>query len=154
MKLTAALSLASAVAATLVLAPPLTAGPPQPASGTGFLTSAVITHIRHSDGNLRADFTMTGVMSGTLTGTFVNEGYTLVHPDGNRSSHSTLTFTGLTPCGFGTATARLVGVGDTGSAEGVLTTIAASSNTANIGLNVKIAQVGPVLSYSGNYVCR
>jgi hypothetical protein len=153
MKLAAVTAVAAAVAATLVAAPAITAGPPQAASGTGFLTSAVITHIRMSDGNLRADFTMTGVFTGTLTGTFVNEGFTLVHPNGGRSSHSVMTFTGLTPCGPGTLTARLVGVGDAGSAEGILETIRESENSANIHFNLGIAQVGPRFTYSGNYDC-
>jgi hypothetical protein len=153
MKFAAVTSLTAALAATLVVAPALTAGPPQAAGGTGLLTSAVITHIRQSDGNLRADFTMTGFFTGTLSGTFANEGYTLVHPNGKRSSHSVLTFTGVTPCGAGTVKTRLVGIGDTGSAEGILTTIQASGNTANIELNVGIVQIGPTFTYSGNYIC-
>ena len=112
-----------------------------------------LTNVRSADGNLLADFTQSGALTGTFSGTFETTGHLIVYPDGRLDVHGFITFTGATACGSGTV--RFVGNDQTvgGVGTGTVMTVDGAQNTAGIHAVVDLALAGPTFTYSGSYHC-
>jgi hypothetical protein len=143
----------AAAASALVFVTAAGAGPPQEATGTGAAGAPVLTNIRLADGNLLADFTQNGALTGTFSGTFETTGQLIVYPDGRVYVHGLVTFTGATACGSGTV--PFVGNDQTvgGVGTGTVMTVEGVDNTADIHAVVDLALAGPTFTYSGSYHC-
>ena len=151
-KLASALAIALVVAAVVV--GPTGAAPPQSAAGSALLTGGQILDVHAGGGNTHVDSLTNGVIGGTLNGTLLLETHTVFHPNGNRTFHAFLTFTGSTPCGPGSFTALAEGAGIiVAVSEGHITSVAGDTNTANIHLELEFAQIGPTFTYSGTFHC-
>lgn len=132
------------------------AGPPAPASGTGEITTSVVTSVRTADGNVITEFLQTGTISGTLSGTFVETVRVVQHADGRITFHGAATLTGSAEgCGAGTIPLRLEGTGLAAGlvAEGRIRTARASENTAGVEAVLTFEQAGATFTYAGTYMC-
>src|ERR671934_261437 len=96
-----AAAIVAVVTAGLVLAKPIAASPPQPASGTATVVTTTITSVRAADGNVIIEATQTGVVTGTFSGTFVEDVRLVQHPSGVTTFQGSATLTG-TADGCGT----------------------------------------------------
>lgn len=155
---TSARVLLAGVAALLLLATPAGAqGPPLQGSGTGTVESLVITSSREAGENVIQERTLTGTVTGTLEGTFVERVRGVIHGDRLVTFQGTLTFTGtLQDCGEGTITLGVSGRGVPGVpvTEAKLRVIDQASNTIDVTGVGTVDQVGPNMEYELQYVCR
>lgn len=143
-------------AALLALATPAAAGPPQTGSGTGFITILEITSQREAGGNSIQDRMLTGVVDGTLQGTFVEHVSGVVHGNGLVTFSGRITFTGVVgDCGEGTITLGLSGRGQAGEpiTESKVRVIDQGANTVGVTGTGVMHQEGPLITYEIDYVC-
>jgi hypothetical protein len=147
----------TAILAVLVLAAPASAGPPLTGSGTGTIDSLEITPVRDAGGNVIQERTITGTISGTLEGTYVEEVRGVIHRAGHVTFQGTMQFTGTVEgCGTGTFTARLSGRGQAGIpiTDASVTVVNQAANTLDITGVATLHQIGPAFTYEVQYVCR
>src|SRR5919201_6853674 len=112
------------VTAALLLAQPIAASPPQPASGTATVVTTTVTSVRVADGNVIIEATQTGVVTGTFSGTFVEDVRLVQHPSALTTFEGTATLTGTADgCGTGTIPFHLEGQGEGGVFEGKFVTV-------------------------------
>jgi hypothetical protein len=142
-----------AAATALAFATAAGADPPQQATGTGVVGAPVLTNVRQADGNVLADETQSGLVTGTFTGTIQSTGRLIIHADGRVDVYAFVTFTGTTPCGSGTV--LFVGSDQTraGAGSGTVRTVDAAANTVPIHSVDALALVGPAFTYNGTYHC-
>jgi hypothetical protein len=70
------------------------ASPSTPVSGTGFVSSVIITSTRTADGNTFYYYTATGTFSGGISGTFQDVGVEKIDANGKGVFQETVTVTG------------------------------------------------------------
>lgn len=143
----------ASLACALVLVAGAGAEPPQPSTGTGTVTPPALTNVRLADGTVHADFTQTGVTTGTFAGTIATTGQLVVFPDGQVFEQATIVFTGTTPCGTGTAVFEGNGHLIAGVGTAHVFTIDSAENTIGIQSVDDLALAGPIFTYSGTYHC-
>jgi hypothetical protein len=147
------------VTAGLLLAQPIAASSPQPASGTATVVTTTFTAPpRLADGNVILEATQTGVVTGTFSGTFVENVRLVQHPSGLTTFEGTATLTGTADgCGTGTIPFHLEGQGEGGVFEGKFVTIDHSASTVPVHAVLPFVQIGAgagsTLTYSGTYHC-
>jgi hypothetical protein len=143
----------AAAATALGFATASGADPPQQATGSGVVGAPVPTNVRQADGNVLADITQSGVLTGTFSGTIQTTGRLIIHADGRVDVYGFVTFTGATPCGSGTV--LFVGSDQTmaGVGSGTVRTVDAAANTVAIHSVDNLALVGSAFTYSGTYHC-
>jgi hypothetical protein len=150
---------ACAVAAVLVLAgaaPAEASGPPQSGGGIGHVTGSVDTSVRTAGQNRIVERRATGVVSGSLDGTFVEEQRGVVHADGTVTYQGTLVFTGVVAgCGQGTVSTHLQGRGQAlpPITDGTITVVDGGSNTVPVHGHGTISQRGLDVVYAIQYTC-
>jgi hypothetical protein len=110
---------AVASSGVLVLALPVAASAePMPASGSLVITSVAFTSSRSADGNTIITASLTGKISGTLSGTFTEQVRQVIHPTGDANFQGTAVCTcAVTGVGAGSAT---IGFNATGEPSGAL----------------------------------
>ena len=146
--------LAMGLLSALALAAPVAATPPASLSGSGVVTSAVTTSVRTSGGNTHLEVTISGVLAGSLTGTFTIHRSQTIHPSGDSTVQDSAVVTGTTPCGAGMFEARVEAMIVGGVYAGHGPTIDGGTNTANLHANFDIAAgAGTSFTYSGTYHC-
>lgn len=153
---TVRLTLAVAIALGL-LAAPAAAGPPEEGSGSGTILTLDITSSREAGGNVIQERTLTGTVSGTLDGTFVEQVRGVIHANGLVTFQGTMHFTGtLEGCGEGSLTLGLSGRGVAGLpvTDAQVRVINQSANTIDATGTGTVHQEGPSLTYDIRYVCR
>jgi hypothetical protein len=131
-------------------------GAPQQGSGTGMITSLVITSSRTAGNNVIQTRRLEGIATGTLEGTFVEEVSGVIHGNGLVTFHGTLEFTGtLAECGSGTITGTLSGTGRAGLpiTESRFSVTNQASNTLRATGTGTMSQVGAVVTYEIRYKC-
>jgi hypothetical protein len=133
-------------------------GPPLTGSGTGHITSLTITSERQAGPNRIQERTITGVLQGTMQGTFEERARGVIHGTGLVTYQATLVFTGtVAGCeGEGSFTASLSGTGQAGlpTTEANFRVVDQASNTLRVAGTGTMRQVGPVATYDVRYVCR
>lgn len=132
-------------------------GVPQHGSGTGVITSLVITSSRTAGSNIIQTRRLEGIATGTLEGTFVEEVSGVIHGSGLVTFHGTLEFTGtVADCGSGTISGTLRGTGQAGlpTSETRFSVTNQASNTLRVTGTGTMSQVGPALTYEIQYKCR
>ena len=150
----AIIGLAMGLLSALALAAPVAATPPAPLSGSGIVANAVTTSVRTSDGVTHVEVTLTGVIAGSITGTFTIQRSETIHQSGDSTVQDSAVVTGTTPCGAGTFEVRVEAMVVDGVYAGHGPTIDDSTNTANLHANFDIAgSTGPFFAYSGTYHC-
>lgn len=157
--------LVAAMVLLLSAVPASAAGPPLEGSGQGMITGLEVTHIRDVGGNSHQARSITGVVSGTLVGTFTQETVGTVHtnhPDNLVTFRGVLLFTGtIDGCGDEVHT---VALGLTGKGtvpvpgmpvtESSVRVIDHHANTLHATGRGTIVQEGPSLTYELQYRCR
>lgn len=135
----------------------LGAGPPQTGSGTGLIVSLEDVSSRNAGRNVIKERRLTGSLSGTLQGSFVEEVRGVIH-DGRVTFEGTLQFTGSVPeCGDGTFVLGLSGEGQAGLfpvTDATVRVIKHSSNTIPVTGTGTVHQEGPSLTYDIKYTCN
>lgn len=152
MKLVAILALA----VPCLLGSNAAAGPPAPATGTGLIVTTTVTSVRSAGPVVITEFTQTGTVSGTLTGTFVEDVRVIQRPDGRITFTGTATITGtVAGCGTGDIPVRLEGSGSgVGvAAHGRIQSVQGSANTAGAHAVLEFEQVGAAFTYTGRVGC-
>jgi hypothetical protein len=142
-------------AALAVLAAPAAASS-RPAAGTAQITSLVFTDARMGGGNTFYEGTESGIIDGTLTGTYVERFRYVVHPDGSTSFQSDMTFTGAAEgCGSGTIPFVLEGQGDAAGTTGTQTAVGGDVNTLGVDAHLRFSALlaTGTIDYSGAYQC-
>jgi hypothetical protein len=143
-------------------APAGAAGPPLEGSGTGVITGLDVTPIREPGGNRIEQRTLTGVVDGTLVGTFVQDVTGTVHRNDSVTFRGTLVFTGtIAGCGDDVHTLTL-GVSGRGHipipgfpiTDAHVRVIRQPENTLSITGQGVVHQEGPFLTYDIRYTCR
>ena len=135
------------------------AGPQLKGSGTGTITNIEITPLRDAGGNQRQARSITGVVDGALSGTFVEEVTGTIHRNGRVTFGGTLIFTGFVEgCGQDqhTLTLGLSGQGQAGLpvTEAMVRVIKHPSNTLQATGHGIIEQEGMNVTYELEYMCR
>ena len=135
----------------------LGAGPPATGNGTGLITSLEDVSTRNAGRNVIKERRLTGTLSGSLQGSFVEEVRGVIH-DGRVTFEGTLEFTGSVPgCGDGTFVLGLSGEGQAGLfpvTDATVRVITHASNTIPVGGTGTVHQEGPSLTYDIKYTCR
>jgi len=132
------------------------AGPPLTGSGTGTITSLVITSQVAVGNNVIQERTLEGVLSGALEGTFAESVRGVIHGNGLITFQGTLEFAGtLAGCGEGTLTASFSGTGVAGAptTDAFLRIINQSAGTIAAAGTGTQHQTGPNITYELRYVC-
>jgi hypothetical protein len=133
-------------------------GPPLTGSGTGTITSLEITFVRQAGPNVFQEREITGILDGTLQGTFVERARGVIHGTGLITYQATFEFTGTVEgCeGEGSFSASLSGTGQAGVpiTEANFRVVNQASNTLRIAGTGTMRQVGPLATYDVRYVCR
>jgi hypothetical protein len=142
--------------AQCALAAAAAAGPPAPATGTGTILTTDVISIRSAGPVVITEFTQTGIVTGTLSGTFVEDVRVIQHADGRITFTGSATITAaVAGCGTGEIPVRLegsgAGVGVT--AHGRIRSVQASENAAGAQVVLEFDQVGAVFTYSGTVRC-
>jgi len=143
----------SALAFALAIVAVAGAEPPQPSGGAGTTSAPALTNVRLADGNVLADFTQTGVLTGTFAGTFATTGQLVVFKDGRTFEQAKIVFTGTTPCGTGVAVFEGNGHVIAGVGTAHVFTIDAAENTVGIHSVDDLLLAGPAFTYGGTYHC-
>lgn len=139
--------------------PASAAGPPRTGTGTGVITSVVITSTRAAGPNTIQERRLEGALEGALQGVFVQDARGVIHPDGLVTFQATLEFAGTVEgCGDeeGTLTAAVSGHGQAGQPVTYATVrvINQASNTLRVNGQGWMHQVGADVTYEVKYVCR
>lgn len=141
-------------------------GPLLEGSGEGMLTGIEVTPIRDVGGNSHQARDITGIVSGTLTGTFTQETVGTVHtnhPQNLVTFRGVLLFTGtIEGCGDGEEHTVALGLTGKGTVpvpgvpvtESSVRVIGHPANTLDATGHGTISQEGPFLSYELQYRCR
>jgi hypothetical protein len=145
----AAILLATVASATTATA----AGPPKSATGTDTVDTLTVTSTRQADGNTIQEGTISGHLSGTISGTYIAQFHWVIHPSGQLEAHVTGVVTGTSPCGTGTMPFRTDTSGTFAAYAGTHKGIDAADNTANTATNLELVGSGFNLTYSGTYHC-
>ena len=132
-------------------------GPPLPLSGTAESTSFFFTGTpKFAGGNVIAFVTRTGVIQGTITGTYEQHLRSVQHADGRIDIHGFGTVTGTVDgCGTGAVAVEVTAtfipaVGGTVH----VATIKRATNTLHVQFNLNITGgLSGVAAYSGTYIC-
>jgi hypothetical protein len=139
-----------------ILASAAAAAPPAPATGTGTVVTTEVTSVRSAGPVVITEFHQTGTVTGTLSGTFVEDVRVIQHRDGRITFTGSATITGSAAgCGTGDIPVRLEG-GGAGvgvSAHGRIQSVRSSANTAGAHVVLEFDQVGAVFTYSGTVRC-
>jgi len=146
---------ASAAATAVVAAQPAAAAHPQ-ASGTAHVTSLAFNDVRSAGGNTILEGVQQGDISGTFTGTFVEQFRLVVHADGTTNFHSFLTVVGTAGgCGAGTIRFVVDGQGEGPVTEGRVRTIDQNDTTVNVHAVLEAVVFVPTgtITYTGTYTC-
>jgi hypothetical protein len=146
----------AAAAAALVAAVPGLGAPPATGTGTGTTTSRVILSSRTADGNIIQERENRGTVSGTLTGTFVEEVRGVIHASGLVTFAGVMTFTGTVDgCGSGTLTLAFSGQGVVGApvTESAVRIVGAGESTLRAQGEGTVDEVGPTFTYSVQLRC-
>ncbi|HVM13414.1 MAG TPA: hypothetical protein VM287_03690 [Egibacteraceae bacterium] len=162
---TTRVALAALLALLLLAAPAGAAGVLLDGSGTGTITGLAVTPIREVAGISQEARTLTGVIEGTLEGTYVQETVGVVNrnrPENTVTFRGVLTFTGTVEgCGdeVHTLVLGLVGRGTVPVpgfpvTEAFLWVIRHPDNTLNATGHGTASQVGADLTYELQYTCR
>jgi hypothetical protein len=143
----------------LAMAWPAAAAPPlQEGSGQGSIQIANIEEIRQAGGNSIQQRQITGVVTGDLDGTFVQDVRGVVHRNGQVTFQGTMTFTGtIGTCGEGTVTLGLNGKGAAGAlpvTESRVRPIGQAGNTVAVVGQGTVSQDGLAVTYELTYRCR
>lgn len=133
-------------------------GPPLTGSGTGMITSLEITSERQAGPNRIQERTLTGILDGTLQGSFEEHARGVIHGTGLITFQATFVFTGTVEgCeGEGSFSASLSGTGQAGEpiTDASFRVVDQASNTLRIAGTGTMRQVGPHATYDVRYVCR
>jgi hypothetical protein len=133
-------------------------GPPLTGSGTAVIHALEVFPIREAGPNRIQERKLTGTLSGTLEGTFVEHARGTIHGTGLVTYQATFVFEGTVDgCeGPGTFRASLSGTGQAGVpvTEATFRVIDQASNTLRIAGTGTMRQVGPTATYTVRYVCR
>ena len=153
------LALTAALAASLtalVLSAPVSASPPEAASGIFTQVSINLTFVKQVDGNTFFTDHDFADYSGTFTGSHVYDGTTEVFKDGSISSHGIATFTGtVTGCGTGTVVFE-VNISADPSGTFTKAHIQALFNKGTLPLHASLdlhGVLGSPAPYTGSYSC-
>ena len=142
----AAASLA-AIAITALLALPAAATAPTSGSGHFVFTSMTPTSSRTADGNTIITANATGMLSGTLTGSFTQDIRQVFHSDGTSEFHGTVTCTCTVGGMAGTVVLRFEGSGGSaGSVQGQFTVVSATGNLDGLHGQGTFAQTSPAVA--------
>jgi hypothetical protein len=140
--------------------PPAAPGPPLAGEGTGAIATVEITSSREAGGNRIESRELTGTVTGTLDGEFVEHVSGVVHRDGRVTFSGTMVFTGTVgECGEGTITLGLSGQGEVPVpgfpiTEASVRVIEQAANTVAVTGVGTVQQEGVLLTYAIQYVCR
>jgi hypothetical protein len=152
----------AALVSSFAGSPVAAASPPLHGGGSGVLTAPPdITLIREAGGNRTEHRVLEGVVTGTLTGTFVQEVVGTVHANDRVTFRGTLVFTGtIDGCAGGvhTLTLRVTGRGDTSTPGFPITeatvTLIGPPGAVHVTGKGTVHQEGPFLSYQVTYKCH
>jgi hypothetical protein len=149
-------ALLALVIAGLVAAQPALARPSSPAAGSGEDISVTVVDERFADGNFYGGFVVTGVIEGTLDGSYVADIDVIIHSNGLVEAHGFLTFTGsIAGCDATTVRFRLDATGefpDEGGPAVIDGRMVAVCSEVQASL--AFDEVGNVFTYEGVYHCE
>jgi hypothetical protein len=146
----------TAVVGALVVTVPGLASPPVSGSGTGTVTSRVILSSRQAGENVIQERENRGTVTGTLTGTWVEEAHGVIHPTGRVTFAGVMTFTGTVDgCGSGTLTLGFSGHGIVGApvTESRVSVIHEGGSTLRVEGEGIVHETGPALTYELHLHC-
>lgn len=127
------------------------AGETAPAQGTISAVS-VPSSVRTADGNTFVTTRDTGAFTGTFTGTFEAQTEAVFHASGRAEFHGTVVFQGTVEgCGPRTVIFLQEGTGMGAVFEGKLVSI--QDATSHVQAVLSFIQVGPMVTYQGQYHC-
>ena len=122
-----------AIVGLLVLVPTMYASPPAPASGTFANAGPPINEeVRTAGGNTIITGTYPFIVSGTFSGTALDETHIVLHPDGKFTFEITDTCTCTVGDTSGTVVSRLVGRGEGAAYQGEWTVLSGTGGLANL----------------------
>jgi hypothetical protein len=102
----------------------------RPASGHAQILSLTFTGARTAGGNTILEGIESGLITGSLTGTYVERFVYTIHADGSTGFRSHMMFTGsVEGCGSGTVPAVVEGRGDGAATRGTQTIVGGDENT-------------------------
>jgi hypothetical protein len=132
------------------------AGPPLTGSGTGVITSLIITSSRTAGTNVIQTRRLEGMVDGVLQGTFTEDVRGVIHGNGLVTFQGTLEFTGsVADCPDVTGlTASIAGQGRAGLPVSETRWAVTGSTGGRVTGTGTIYQEGPALTYEGRYRCR
>jgi hypothetical protein len=140
-----------ALVGLLLLVPPVYASPPAPASGTFANAGPPINEeVRTAGDNIIITGTYPFIISGTVTGSAVDEVRTVFHPNGKFTFEIVETCTCTVGGQSGTMVSRLVGRGEGASYQGELIMLSGTGGLANLHYQATfVGTVGVGGSYTG-----
>ena len=142
---------------TLAVAAPSGAARSASVSGSVAPTSANFFPTPLPDGNVLVGFTGTHSWTGSFTGTSTIEGQLLETPTGQITYLAFITFTGSTPCGYGTVSFISTGSGPLpGPVAGRAATIDHAGSVplrASLQTSLFLGQQGASVTFTGNARC-
>ena len=124
------------------------------------ITGLEVTPIREAGQNRFEDRVLTGTVTGTLEGTFVQDTSGVVHESGRVVFDGTMTFTGrVSDCGEGTINLAVSGRGhipepDFSITEASVRVVEQAANTVDVTGQGTVFQEGPNLTYDIQYNCQ
>jgi hypothetical protein len=136
----------------------IAAGPPVRGAGTGVISEITITPLRNAGGNQMQARTLTGVVDGSLDGTFEQDVTGTIHRNGHVTFGGVLRFTGtIEGCGAEEHEIML-GVSGRGEAglpitEARVRVIQHPENTLAVTGHGTVYQEGAELAYEIQYIC-
>jgi hypothetical protein len=145
------------VVAALGAAQPSGASPPQTASGSGVTGPPIVTDVRLDGGNVFLQQFVSNTITGTFNGTVGGEVTAVLHPNTNAGFHGFMTFTGTTPCGFGTVLFAVEGKGTVAppifAFDTHFTSVESVGTLQNVHAVLDAAFVGFDFTYTGKVHC-
>jgi hypothetical protein len=147
----------AALTVALAVAAPSDAARPASVSGSVAPTSANFYPTPLPDGNVLVGFTGTHAWTGSFTGTSTIEGQLLQTPTGQITYLAFVTFTGSTPCGYGTVSFISTGSGPLpGPVAGRTVTIDHTGSVrihASLQTSLFLGPQGASVTFTGNAHC-
>ena len=148
----------AALTVTLAVAAPSSAARSASVSGSVTPTSANFYPTPLPGGNVLVGFTGTHSWAGSFTGTSTIEGQLLQTPTGQITYLAFITFTGSTPCGYGTVSFISTGSGPLpGPVPGRAVTIELAGDSARVHASVQtslfLGPQGASVTFTGNAHC-
>ncbi|HET9781239.1 MAG TPA: hypothetical protein VFR33_05620 [Candidatus Dormibacteraeota bacterium] len=147
----------AAGALAFLFAAPVSASTPAASAGTGTVAFIPNGPPRFADGNIIVRATLSGTVTGRLSGTWTEQAIEVIHADGSATTHAAGTFSVTTPCGAGSFPFELEAQQDspTSNLSGRFRSIDDSAATVAIH-TVDAFSTAPnsgVFTYVGTYSC-